>query len=247
MRADTEILILGPVEARRGGEMIHIGGHHQRAVLAALVLGANHSVRADELAWVVWGDNPPPSADGTIQSYVSRLRHLLGSDAIVNEDHSYMLVAACEQLDACRFERLVHEARSLQSDDPAAALAACRAAIELWRGPVLGLLGDEEFGHLEAIRLEELRLLAVEIETECELRLGQCGECASRLKALVVEYPYRERFWRLLVQALFTDGRRLEAMASYDEYQRWMAESDLEPQETFDELVAGIDRSVAGR
>ncbi|NNJ47766.1 MAG: AfsR/SARP family transcriptional regulator [Acidimicrobiia bacterium] len=242
MRSDTEILILGPVEARRNGEIIHIGGHHQRAVLAALVLSANHSVRADELAWVVWGDDLPSSADGTIQSYVSRLRHLLGADAIVNEDHSYTLVASCEQLDSCRFERLVHEARSLSHDDPAGALEASRAAIELWRGPVLGLLGDEEFAHLESIRLEELRLLAVEIETECELRLGQWGECASRLKALVVEYPYRERFWRLLVEALFKDGRRLEAMASYDEYQRWMAESGLEPQETFDDLVAGAGR-----
>jgi DNA-binding SARP family transcriptional activator len=246
VRSDTEILILGPVEARRKGEVIHIGGHHQRAVLAALVLGANHSVRADELAWVVWGDNPPASGYNTIQSYVSRLRRLLGSDAIVNEDHSYRLVADCDQLDSCRFERLVHEARELLSDDPAAALEASRAAIGLWRGPVLGLLGDEEFGHLEAIRLEELRLLAVEIETECELRLGQCAECASRLKALVIEYPYRERFWRLLVQALFTDGRRLEAMAAYDDYERWMAKSGLEPEETFDELLAGAGRLGAG-
>jgi len=238
VRPDTEILILGPVEARRNGETIHIGGHHQRAVLAALVLSANHSVRADELAWVVWGDDPPASAAGTIQSYISRLRHLLGTNAIVNEDHSYMLVAACEQLDACRFERLVHDARARLADDPGAALEASRAAIALWRGPVLGLLGDEEFGHLEAIRLEELRLLAVETETECELRLGQWAECASRLRALVVEYPYRERFWRLLVQALFADGRRLEAMAAYDEYQQWMADSNLEPEDTFDELVA---------
>ncbi len=247
MRPDTEILILGPVEARRNGETIHIGGHHQRAVLAALVLSANHSVRADELAWVVWGDDPPPSADGTIQSYVSRLRHLLGSDAILNEDHSYMLVAECEQLDSCRFERLVHEARARLADDPGAALEATRAAIALWRGPVLGLLGDEEFGHLEAIRLEELRLLAVEIETECELRLGQWAECASRLRALVIEYPYRERFWRLLVQALFVDGRRLEAMATYDEYQRWMSDSNLESENTFDELVAATGRLGAGR
>ncbi|MGI9647278.1 MAG: AfsR/SARP family transcriptional regulator [Acidimicrobiia bacterium] len=238
MRSDTEILILGPLEARREGDLIHIGGHHLRAVLAALVLSANHSVSTDQLAWVVWGDDPPPSVEGTIQSYISRLRHLLGREAIVNEDHSYTLVADCEQIDACRFERLVHEAREHLSEDPAAALASSRQAIDLWRGPVLGRLGDEEFGHLEAIRLDELRLLAVEIETECELRLGLCAECASRLRALVVEYPYRERFWRLLVGALFADGRRLEAMEAFDEYGRWMAESGLEPEVTFDQLVA---------
>ena len=58
--------------------------------------------------------------------------------------------------------------------------------------------------------------------------------------ALVVEYPYRERFWRLLVQALFVDGRRLEAMTAYDEYQRWMEDSNLEPEDTFDELVGRV-------
>lgn len=237
MRSDTEILILGPLEARRGGDLVHIGGHHLRAVLAALVLSANHAVSTDQLAWVVWEDEPPPSVEGTIQSYISRLRHLLGREAILNEDHSYTLVAECEQIDACRFERLVHQAREHLADHPEKALTLSRQAIDLWRGPVLGRLGDEEFGHLEAIRLDELRLLAVEIETECELRLGLCGECASRLRALVVEYPYRERFWRLLVGALFADGRRLEAISAFDEYERWMADSGLESEVTFDELV----------
>jgi DNA-binding SARP family transcriptional activator len=247
MRSDTEILILGPLEARRDGRTIHIGGHHVRAVLAALVLSANHAVRSEQLAWVVWGDDPPPSSEATIQSYISRLRSLLGRDAIINEDHSYILVAECTQLDSCRFERLVQEARDRVDDEPRLALEAARAAIALWRGPVLGLLGDEEFGHLEAIRLEELRLLAVEIETEAELLLERFSECASRLRALVVEYPYRERFWRLLVRALFGDERRLEAMKTYDEYARWMEQSGLEPDVTFDELVAGsADSGVSG-
>lgn len=241
MRSDTEILILGPLEVRRAGSTFHIGGHNRRAVLAALVLSANHAVRADQLAWVVWGDDPPASAEGTIQSYISRLRHLLGPDAIVNEDQSYILVAECEQLDSCRFERLVHEARDRIDDDARQALEASRAAIALWRGPVLGRLGDEEFGHLEAIRLEELRLLAVEIETEAELHLGRFSECASRLRALVAEYPYRERFWRLLIQALYSDERRLEAMETYDEYAQWMERSGLEPDITFDELVVDSD------
>ena len=245
MRADDEILILGPLEARRAGQLLHIGGPHSRALLAALVLSANHAVTIDQLAWVVWGDRPPPSFEGTLQSYVSRLRALLGREAIVNEDHAYILVAECDQLDACRFERLVHRARDQIDDDPRGARETARAAINLWRGPVLGRLGDEEFAHLEAIRLDELRLLAVEIETECELRLGRYSECASRLRALVVEYPYREHFWRLLVPALFADERRLEAMAAFDEYQDWLESAGLEPEATFDELVAGF--SGAGR
>ena len=240
MRAENEILILGPLEARRDGTPLHIGGPHLRAVLAALVLSANHAVALDQLAWVVWGDQPPPSFEGTMQSYISRLRSLLGRDAIVNEDHAYTLTAACEQLDSCRFERLVHQARDEIEHDPARARETARAAIALWRGPVLGRLGDEEFAHLEAIRLDELRLLAVEIETECELRLGRYSECASRLRALVVEYPYREHFWRLLVPALFADERRLEAMAAFDEYQDWLEGAGLEPEATFDQLIAGF-------
>ena len=243
MRADTEILILGPLEAVRDGTPMHIGGPHLRAVLAALVLSANHAVSIEQLAWVVWGDEPPPSYEGTIQSYVSRLRSLLGREAIHNEDHAYILTAECEQLDACRFERLVHQARDEIEHDPSAARESARRAIGQWRGPVLGRLGDEEFAHLEAIRLDELRLLAVEIETECELRLGRYSECASRLRALVVEYPYREHFWRLLVPALFADERRLEAMAAFDEYQAWLETAGLEPEATFDQLVAGYSGS----
>jgi DNA-binding SARP family transcriptional activator len=245
MRADTEILILGPLEARRDGETVHIGGPHLRAVLAALVLSANHAVRSDQLAWVVWGDDPPESADATLQSDISRLRHVLGREAIINEDHSYTLVVECRQLDSCRFERLVRQARRVALDDPEQALELSRQAIALWRGPVLGHLGDEEFGRLEAIRLEELRLLAVETLAESEMRLGRCGECASRLRALAIEYPYRERFWRLLVEALFHDDRRLEAMAAFDEYQQWMDEAGLEPELTFDQIVQGAGRSGA--
>ena len=51
MRADTEILILGPLEARRDGTPMHIGGPHLRALLAALVLSANHAVTVDQQAW----------------------------------------------------------------------------------------------------------------------------------------------------------------------------------------------------
>ncbi|MDH3606291.1 MAG: SARP family transcriptional regulator, partial [Acidimicrobiia bacterium] len=199
----------------------------------------NHAVSADHLAWVVWGDAPPPTGRATLQSYVSRLRHQLGPDAVISEDHSYILEAECRQLDCCRFEQMVHQAQEVLASAPNDARLICRSAIDLWRGPALGELGDEEWARLEAIRLEELKLLAVEIETESELRLGRCGECASRLRGLVIEYPYRERFWQQLVYALFNSGRRLESMTAFDEYQKWMAESGLEPEANFDELVAG--------
>lgn len=238
MRANIEISILGPLEVRQDGSLVHIGGHNLRAVLAALVLSVNHAVSADHLAWVVWGDSPPATGAATLQSYVSRLRHELGTDAVISEDHSYVLEAECRQVDCCRFEQMVHRAQEVVATAPHEALTVSRSAIDLWRGPVLGDLGDEEWARLEAIRLEELRLLAVEIETESELRLGRCGECASRLQALVIEYPYRERFWQQLVFALFTSGRRLESMTAFDEYQKWMAESGLEPEFNFDELVA---------
>lgn len=240
MRSDIAILILGPIEAQRDGSPVHIGGPHLRALLAALVLSANHAVPVDQLAWAVWGEQVPAGYAKTIQSYVSRLRSLLGRDVIVNDDHSYILVVQCDQLDSCRFERLVHAARDLIEQDPGEALRTARAAIELWRGPVLGQLGYREFAHLEVIRLDELRLLAIELQTECELLLGRFSECAARLRALVVEYPYREHFWRLLVPALFRDERRLEAMEAYDEYQEWLERAGLEPTSTFDDLIAAF-------
>ena len=50
----------------------------QCTVLAVLAAHPDHHVRADMLIDALWGPDPPPSADRTLRSYVSRLRAVVG-------------------------------------------------------------------------------------------------------------------------------------------------------------------------
>ena len=74
--AAMEFRVLGPLDARLAGETLVLGGRKQRAVLAVLLLRAGEVVPVERLVDEVWGNDPPPSAAHTLESYVSRLRQL---------------------------------------------------------------------------------------------------------------------------------------------------------------------------
>ena len=69
--------VLGPVEVRRDGHELLLGGPKQRALLAILLLHANEVVSRDRLADGLWGERPPSSVEHTLDNYVSRLRKAL--------------------------------------------------------------------------------------------------------------------------------------------------------------------------
>ena len=85
-------------------------------------------------------------------------------------------------------------------------------ALALWRGSAFEGVADLEWARAEAVRLEELRLGALEELIEGRLALGQEGQVISELERLVVTHPLRERFWRQLVLALYRTGRQAEAL-----------------------------------
>lgn len=66
MAAEMEFCVLGPLMVRCGGVVVALPPEKQRAVLAVLLLNTGHAVSLDELAEVLWGASPPPSARVTI-------------------------------------------------------------------------------------------------------------------------------------------------------------------------------------
>ena len=80
-----EFHILGPLEVSAGDGAIKLGGPKQRAVLAHLILRANRPVPIDLLIDGLWGEEPPETARNTLQTYVYRLRQVLGEDRISSE------------------------------------------------------------------------------------------------------------------------------------------------------------------
>jgi DNA-binding SARP family transcriptional activator len=223
------ILVLGPPAVVVDDRLVSAGGGRARALLAALVLGVNHTVSPDRLIDVVWGDRAPGAATNALQSHVSHLRRLLGPGSIEAHEHGYLLRATCEEIDACVFEHLVEDAAEVQGQDPASARSMVRRALSLWRGEAFGELGPVEPFHLEALRLDELRRTAAEIELVAEVALGERVRAVAQLRAALAADPYRENLWTLLVEALAADGRRAEALAAWDGYAAALAALGLAP------------------
>lgn len=221
------IRVLGPVDVCTADGVRAIGSRNERALLAGLVLAAGRSVPTSLLRDAVWGDRSPPSADASLHTYVSRLRHLLGPDRIERRDHSYRLVVGRDEVDATRFEDLVDAAT--RCDDEQRRAEVCRDGLALWRGVPFGDLGDDEAFRLEAFRLEELRLVMMEMALTAEIALGHHEIAAAELETAVQEHPYRERLWYLLAEALRRDGRRVEALRACDRLRRVLAEAGLTP------------------
>src|SRR6201995_3407918 len=69
--------ILGPLELRRSGRAVPLGGPRQRAVLAVLLLQANRVVSADRLFEGVGGGHAPEASLTSLQTYVFHLRRAI--------------------------------------------------------------------------------------------------------------------------------------------------------------------------
>ncbi len=235
MRSRATIRVLGPIDVVTAGGAISVGGDRSRALLGALAVGAGHAVPRDELRETLWDDHPPPAADSTLQSYVSHLRHVLGTDAITLTDHSYELDLSAVEIDALRFEQLVRQADAAR-DDPAECWRLARQALALWRGRPFGDLGDVEMFRLEAYRLDELRLAAMELSIEADLAMGRHELVVGELESAVEEHPYRERLWSLLIRALASGDRRVEGLRRCAELRHLLGETGLGVSEEIIEL-----------
>jgi DNA-binding SARP family transcriptional activator len=238
-----EIRVLGPLGASESGRQIALGGRRQRSVLAGLVAHAGETVSTSRLIDIVWGENPPPTARKSLQTYVSRLRRSLGDGLIVGVADGYALRAGVEQLDVLRFERLVEEGRRVLAEDPARAWQVLTEALGLWRGT---LLSDVEVGGdlLPFVeRLQETRVAAVEERIDAGLALGYHGQLIGELRAQVEAHPLRERLRGQLVLALYRSGRHAEALACLREWGRTLAdELGLEPSSSLRQLEVRILR-----
>ena len=223
--------ILGPLEVRLNGATAALGGRKQRALLAFFLLHANEVVSRDRLIDALWGERPPPSVHQSLDSYVSRLRRVLGQDRLLRRPPGYALVLEPSELDLTRFEELVAAAREASArGDATQASATLRTALALWRGPALADVLYEPFAATEAERLEERRLVALEERIDADLAAGRGPELAPELEALVREHPLRERLLGQLMVALYRAGRHGDALGALQAARhRLAAELGLEP------------------
>jgi DNA-binding SARP family transcriptional activator/Tfp pilus assembly protein PilF len=234
MAVSMEFGLLGPLVVRRDGQVISVPGGKPRAVLAALLLNADQQVAAGQLAEVLWGADPPPSARESLQNHVKRLRQALGPDGrarIVTRPGGYAIRVASGELDVTRFQAALTSARAAARDrswDKASAQAS--AALLLWRGEPLADVGSELLAQRMLPHLTEIWLQARETRLEAEIELGRHAETVVELRRLVAEHPLREHLHALLMLALRQCGQRADALTAYQAARRILiAELGAEP------------------
>ena len=214
------VRVLGPLEVAVEGVPADLGGPRQRCVLARLIAEHGQVVSADRLIEDLYADEAPPRALAAVQTFVSHLRRALEpgraawapAGVLVTSPPGYALRLDRDMVDAWSFEEQVHQAAGL--DDPAARHSALSAALAYWRGVAFGEFGGLPWADLEASRLDELRLAAMEMYADAALRLGRAAQAVASLSRLTAEHPLREEAWRLFALALYQSGRQGDALAA---------------------------------
>jgi DNA-binding SARP family transcriptional activator/predicted negative regulator of RcsB-dependent stress response len=241
----VEFELLGPVRVRIGGRAVVAGSGRERFVLAMLLLEAGRLVRVDRLVDALW-ERPPRSAKAQVHNMISRWRRRFGVDAdrvIVTRPLGYELLLGEHRLDLVEFRTLVAGAQqAIEDGDHGAAASGLAEALALWRGPALADVPDELIADAR-LALHDERLAATEALLDCELALARYDTVLSMLGPLIEDHPYREQLYRTRMLALVGAGRRVEALETYRQaYRRLADDLGVEPGPALRELEQRILR-----
>ncbi|SES48252.1 Transcriptional regulatory protein, C terminal [Pedococcus cremeus] len=259
-----EVGILGPAEVHRGEVPVDLGTRKQRAVVAALALSRGRAVSVDTIVDLLWGDEPPRGVSGTLQAYIAGLRKALEPDraarapasVLVTVPPGYALRLPDEAFDVVRFERVVaevhqalepisqvHPVAPMPREELTALARRLDGALALWRGQPFAELDDAPAAEAERVRLEELRLVAVEDRIITAVALGQHATAVPELESLTRLHPLRERLWALRAVALVRSGRQAEALEVLRDVRTVLDEElGIEPGQGLRDLQAAVLR-----
>lgn len=223
--------VLGPLETRvQGEDGPRRIARKASALLATLLLNRGEWVDCTRLVEAIWPDRVPPrSALSNIKSYIWQIRHDLlpaqdSGPRIEARAGAYRLCAAPDEVDVECFRRRVADGRTAMArGDAADAVRHLEAAAALWRGTPFAELPDEVVAPVVA-ELEELRWEVRETLADALTAVRRHREAIALLRELTTADPLREGPWARLVLALVRTGRRSEALATYDDARRVLAD-----------------------
>ncbi|AHH95511.1 BTAD domain-containing putative transcriptional regulator [Kutzneria albida] len=214
----VRLAALGPVEATRDGKPVDLGSPQARLVLALLAVNAGRAVAVEEIVDLVWGGRPPRTCRSLVQTYVSRLRKLLGAEHRIERiGDGYLLRSPSDLLDVARFTELV---------DGTPSHAALGEALDLWRGT----LAAELRAHPGAVALARRRVSCALAYSELAVRFGGHDRAVPRMQAVAHAEPLHEAVHARLMLALAASGHRAAALRIFGELRsRLAAELGISP------------------
>jgi DNA-binding SARP family transcriptional activator len=169
-------------------------------------------------------------------------------DVLVTSPGGYLLVGGGGVCDVTEFERLAGLGyRAMDAGDFPGAARVLREALGWWRGAAFADLPAGAQLGVEARRLEEGRLCALDQRIEADLRLGRHRELLAELTVLVSRYRTHENLHAQFMIALYRSGRRGEALEVYQRLRATLVrELGLEPSSRLHRLQHSLLTSAPG-
>lgn len=263
------VRVLGMSQVALGDDpaaTVDVGARKPRSVLAALALRLGSDVSPDALVRLVWGEDAPRGAYGTLHSYLSGVRRVLEPglgarekpQVLLTSDHGYRLALGREHVDAHHFadevrarHRLLAPLSSQLTTGPTPAwptreeisqqVDALEGLLGLWTGEAYADLPDEPEVVLERSSLDQLRLNAEEARVLGLLALGDHAVVVAATEQATARYPLQERVWALHALALARSGRQAEALAALRHIRSVLAdELGLDPGQELRDLEQAV-------
>ena len=236
--------VFGPLGVTHAGATVTVGRRKCRTLLALLIGHHPHGLSPEVLADALWPDAEPAKAANNLRVHVTYLRRSLADepDVIPRTAGRYALAVARDAIDTCRFESAVLAARATAaSGDPRAAIDGFELAFEERRGDPYADLRDLDALRAEIVRLEELRLDAIEGYATALLDDDRADQACRVLEPVVNANLTREMLAARLMLALYRTGRQQDSLALFGRVKAALAEDlGLLPSDELQRLVDAI-------
>ncbi|MFD9066144.1 BTAD domain-containing putative transcriptional regulator [Kitasatospora purpeofusca] len=230
------------------GTTVAIGRPRCRAVLAYLLLHANHVVSTGQLIDALWGGSEPQTARSQIQADIASLRRACrdaGAEIpIESRAPGYSIAVDDGELDLDVFRDGMARARQEAArGDSCSAVRRIREALALWQGMPLADIAVS-YAESAQTQLTSLRLTAYEDLADLELAAGHYGALIDDLMPLVAAHPLHETLRGKLMLALYHSGRQSAALEQARELRSLLAEQQgLTPSRRFTDTEQAILRA----
>jgi DNA-binding SARP family transcriptional activator len=218
-----------------------------RLLFAYLVVNRQRSRSRSALVDAVWPAERPGTPDSALNALLSKLRGVLGREAIAGRDEPRLVLPSDSYVDLEAASERLHEAESATSmGDWHRAWAPARVALHTAER---GFLEGHDAPWIDEVRrsLEDMRIRALESVAEAGIGLGGPELAATERagRALIEASPFHESGYLHLMRALVARDNVAEAMLVYDRLRTGLREElGIAPSARVQQLHAELLRSA---